>query len=448
MADRLHRVVVLGGGFGGISAVDTLKRADVEITIIDRRNHHLFQPLLYQVATAALDTSQVAWTIRALMRNRPKVKTLMGTVTDIDTEKREVHLEDESTVPYHSLIISTGSRHDYFGNDHWEELAPGLKTLEDAVAIRRQVLMSFEAAEREPDPQKQKALMTFAIVGAGPTGVELAGAIIELAKESLRDEYRSIDPRNARVVLIEGGDQVLGPFDDELSEYAKQALEKRGVEVVLNQLVSAIDEDGLDYGEERLEAKTVVWAAGVRASPAARWLGVEADKAGRVPVNEDLSVKGFENVFCVGDTASMKAPDGSPVPGIADAAKQSGRHAANMVLARLGGEPTKPFAYKHKGDLATIGKRAAAVDLGWIKLKGKLAWWVWGIAHIYFLIDARNRIQVILSWLFIYLTGRRGAQLISQGPAAEPDPMEEVTDEHHDVDPADTGDEPARASGG
>ncbi len=425
----VHRVVIVGGGFGGLRAAQALEGAPVEITLIDRRNHHLFQPLLYQVATAALATSEIAWPIRHILRRRRDVTTILATVTGIDVDRRAVLLEDGSTVPYDSLIIATGARHAYFGQDAWEAHAPGLKTLEDATTIRRKLLLAFEAAEREPDPEKRQALLTFAIIGAGPTGVEMARAIMELAQEALRGQFRRANPDKARVVLIEAGGKVLGNFREELSEYALGALRRRGVEVVLGQPVTGIDADGLTYGDTRLDTETIIWAAGVEASPAADWLGVEADKAGRVKVNPDLTVPGHPEIYVVGDTAAMTQPDGKPVPGIGDAAKQAGKHAAKVIRARLAGntEPL-PFGYKHKGDLATIGKRAAVIDFGWIRLKGWIAWWVWGIAHIYFLLDLKNRLYVAMSWLWIYLSGQRSSRLITQGDADKREPIKEVTE--------------------
>ncbi len=424
-----HRVVIVGGGFGGLRAAQALEGAPVEITLIDRRNHHLFQPLLYQVATAALATSEIAWPIRHILRGRRDVTTILATVTGIDTKRSAVLLEDGSTVTYDSLIIGTGARHAYFGQDAWEAHAPGLKTLEDATTIRRKLLLAFEAAEREPDPQKRQALLTFAIIGAGPTGVEMAGAIMELAQEALKGQFRHANPGKARVVLIEAAPKVLGNFREELSDYALGALRRRGVEVVLGQPVTGIDADGLSYGDTRLDTETIIWAAGVQASPAAQWLGAEADKAGRVKVNPDLTVPGHPEIFVVGDTAAMTRPDGKPVPGIGDAAKQAGKHGAKVIRARLAGstEPL-PFRYGHKGDLATIGRRAAVIDFGWIRLTGWVAWWVWGIAHIYFLIDLKNRLFVAMSWLWIYLSGQRSSRLITQGDADKREPIKEVTE--------------------
>ena len=427
MAAPKHRIIIIGGGFGGIAAAQALARADVEVLLIDRRNHHLFQPLLYQVATASLSTSEIAWPIRHILRRRREVTTLLATVTGIDVARKEVLIEDGAPERYDNLIIATGAQHAYFGNDQWEEFAPGLKTLEDATAIRRKLLLAFEAAEREFDPRRRRALLTFAIIGAGPTGVEMAGAISELGRASLAGQFRTIAPEDLRVVLIEGADRVLLNFKPELSAYALKSLEDLGVEVELGQMVKAVDEEGVTFGEKRLATKTVIWAAGVAASPAAKWLGAEADRSGRVKVEPDLSVPGYPEIFVVGDTASIAKPDGKPVPGVAPAAKQAGTHAAQAVMRQIAGESSKqPFAYDHAGDLATIGKQAAVIDFGRITLQGWLAWWVWGIAHIYFLVDVKNRIFVAMSWLWIYLTGQRSARLITHGLAPTAEPMQEI----------------------
>jgi len=415
-ASGRHRVVVVGGGFGGLEAINRLKGADVDITLIDRRNHHLFQPLLYQVATASLSTSEIAWPIRYLLRDRPEVSTLLASVNGVDTQAREVLLEDGAKVPYDSLVLATGARHAYFGHDDWMPYAPGLKTLEDATMIRRRILLAFEHAERETDPVRQAALLTFVVIGGGPTGVELAGTIAEMAHVTLPPDFRHIDTRRSRVLLIEGGTRLLSAFDPSLSDYAKKALEKLGVEVVLGQTVSECSAQGVVYGDTRLDADTVLWGAGVRASPAAEWLGVPADRAGRVLVEPDLSVPGHPEIYAVGDTVSITGPDGAPVPGIAPAAKQQGRYVGAAIKARLRGAPSPgPFRYKHSGNLATIGKRKAVIDFGRIKLRGPLAWWIWGIAHIYFLIGMRNRLSVALSWLWIHTRGQRSARLITQG---------------------------------
>jgi NADH:ubiquinone reductase (H+-translocating) len=411
-----QHVVIVGAGFGGLAAAQGLAGAGVRITIIDQRNHHLFQPLLYQVGTASLATSEIAWPIRHLMRKRREVTTLLGVVTGIDTQSRTVSLEDGGTTNYDTLVLATGARHAYFGHDEWEPYAPGLKTLEDATTIRRRVLLSFERAERETDPEQRAALLTFVIVGGGPTGVELAGAIAELAHQNLPGEYRHIDTRRARVVLIEAGPRILPSFTEDLSAYAHASLERLGVDIQLRQAVRECSDQGVIYGDRPLAAKVVLWAAGVRASAAAAWAGLPADNAGRALVEADLTAPGHPEIFVIGDTATINAWHGKPVPGIAPAAKQQGTHVARTIRMRLRGNATpRIFRYQHSGNLATIGRRAAVIDFGWLKLRGWLAWWIWGLAHIYFLIGVRNRLAVALSWLWIYATGSRNACLITQG---------------------------------
>jgi NADH:quinone reductase (non-electrogenic) len=411
----LHHVVIIGAGFGGLETTYRLAGAPVRITLIDRRNHHLFQPLLYQVATASLATSEIAWPIRYLVRDRPEVTTLFATVTGIDAERRRVLLDRGDEVGYDTLVLATGARHAYFGHDEWEPYAPGLKTLEDATTLRRRILVAFERAERESDPVRRAARMTFVIIGAGPTGVELAGTIAELAHATLPRDFRNVDTTKARVVLIEAGPRVLAGFPDDLSAYAHKSLERIGVEVVLGQPVTDCNADGVVYGGNRLETKTIIWAAGVRASRAAEWLGAPADRAGRLQVAPDLTVPGHPEIFAIGDTVTISAWNGQPVPGIAPAAKQEGRYVAESIKARLAGRPTSPFRYSHSGSLAQIGKRLAVIDFGRVKLRGALAWWIWGIAHIYFLIGLRHRLSVALSWLWIYVRDQRAARLITQG---------------------------------
>ena len=410
-----HRVVIVGAGFGGLETTHRLAGAPMSITLIDRRNHHLFQPLLYQVATASLATSEIAWPIRYLLRNRPEVTTLFATVSGVDAQAKRVLLDDGDALPYDTLVLATGARHAYFGHDEWEPFAPGLKTLEDATTLRRRILVAFERAERETDPQRRAALLTFVIIGAGPTGVELAGTIAELAQDTLPPDFRNIDTHKTRVVLIEAGPRVLAGFPDDLSAYAQHSLESIGVEVMLGQAVTECTTDGVVYGGNTLNTRTIIWAAGVRASPAAEWLGVPADRAGRLQVQPDLTVPGHPDIFAIGDTVMIAAPDGKPVPGIAPAAKQQGRHVAETIKARLRGDATAPFKYKHAGSLAQIGKRKAVIDFGTFKLRGTLAWWIWGIAHIYFLIGLRNRLSVAISWMWIHARDQRAARLITQG---------------------------------
>jgi NADH dehydrogenase len=375
----------------------------------------LFQPLLYQVGTAVLATSEIAWPIRRLVRKRKEVVTLMAAVSGVDAAGKQVLLEDGGAVPFDTLILATGARHAYFGHDEWEPYAPGLKTLEDATLIRRRILLSLERAEREPDPSRRAALLTFIIVGGGPTGVELAGAISELVHQNLVGEFRAIDTRQARVLLIEAGPRLLPVISPDLAAYAHKALERLGVEVHLGEAVTDCNDQGAVVGGKLLAANVILWAAGVRASAAAAWLGAEADRAGRVKVGPDLQAPGMADIFVIGDTATVNVWNGKPAPGIAPAAKQQGIHVARVIKRRLSGDMRpREFKYRHTGDLATIGKRSAVIDLGWLKLRGWPAWWFWGLAHIYFLIGMRNRLAVALSWLWIYATGARSACLITQ----------------------------------
>jgi len=412
---NLHRVVIVGAGFGGLQTALSLSGAPVCITLVDRRNHHLFQPLLYQVATASLATSEIAWPIRYLLRGRKEVTTLFATVSGIDTDGHRVLFDDGEALPYDTLVLATGARHAYFGHDEWEPFAPGLKTLEDATTLRRRILVAFERAERESDRERRTALMTFVIIGAGPTGVELAGTIAELARSTLPPDFRNVDTRKARVVLIEAGPRVLAGFADDLSAYAQASLESIGVEVMLGQPVTQCSADGVVFDGNKLDARTIIWAAGVRASPAAEWLGAPCDRAGRLCVAPDLTVPGHPEIFAIGDTVTISAWNGQPVPGIAPAAKQQGRYVADTIKARLRGGKLAPFRYKHAGSLAQIGKRLAVIDFGRVRLRGAIAWWIWGIAHIYFLIGLRNRLSVALSWLWIHARDQRAARLITQG---------------------------------
>ncbi|MFV0798727.1 NAD(P)/FAD-dependent oxidoreductase [Brucella sp. MAB-22] len=417
---RAPHLVVVGAGFGGLQLIHDLRNVDVRITLIDQRNHHLFQPLLYQVATTILATSEIAWPIRHLFKDRKEVTTLLGTVTDVDTEHRQVLLENGTEISYDMLVLATGARHAYFGNDQWEALAPGLKALEDATTIRRRLLLAFERAERESDEAKRQALLTFAIVGGGPTGVELAGIIAELAKQTIWPEFRNIDTRQTRVMLLEAGPRILAAFPEDLSSYALKALEKLGVEVRLGIPVKDITAEGVTVGEEFIPCRTAIWAAGVAASPAATWLNAESDRAGRVKVLSNLNVPGHGDIFVIGDTAWVEGPDGKPVPGIAPAAKQQGAYVAKVIKSRIEGKtPPMPFRYKHQGNLATIGRGAAVVDMGRFKLKGLIAWWFWGIAHIFFLIGTRSRAAVAWSWLWTYISGQHSARLITQGKPVE-----------------------------
>ena len=383
------------------------------MVLIDRHNYHLFQPLLYQVATAGLSPSDVAWPIRSILSDQKNVRVVLGEVQGIDTKGQVVNL-DVGDIPFDYLIVATGARHSYFGNPNWETYAPGLKSVDDATDIRKRILLAFERAELEDDPEKRTALLTFLIVGAGPTGVELAGAIAELARKALASDFRRIDPTVARIILVQAGDRVLPAFKPTLSLYARSALEKMGVEVRLNSRVTHCDRDGAHLEGTVIPAATILWAAGVAASPVGQWLGVETDRDGRVAVNDCLQATGFKNVFVVGDAAAMKAPDGQPVPGIAPAAKQAGRYAAEYILSNVAGTPIKgSFHYRHYGNLATIGRTLAVIEMGKLKMKGWLAWWIWGLAHIYFLISVRNRLLVAWQWAWSYVTFQRGARLIT-----------------------------------
>ncbi len=405
------RIVIVGGGFAGLRAARGLAKAPVDVLLIDRHNYHLFQPLLYQVATAGLSPGEIAWPIRSLLRRQRNVRVELGDVVGVDTDAKAVRV-GERAVRYDYLVLATGARHGYFGHSHWEPHAPGLKTVDDATEIRRRILVAFEHAEIEPDPETRRALLTFVIVGGGPTGVELAGALVELARKALARDFRRIDPSTARVILVEAGERVLPTFPRTLSSNAAKSLQKLGVEVRCGAAVTDCDAAGVAIGTERISARTVLWAAGVEASPVAYWLGVPADAAGRVAVAGDLSVPGHRDVYVVGDAA--RVPWGErPVPGIAPAAKQMGAYVARAIRTRVDGKRSKPFRYRHYGNLATIGRSRAVIDFGWLRLRGWLAWWIWGSAHIYFLISMRNRALVAWQWLWSYLTFQRGARLIT-----------------------------------
>jgi len=409
--DRLPHVVVIGGGFAGLWATRALARAPVRVTLVDRGNHHLFQPLLYQVATAGLSAPDIAAPLRHILQWQRNVTVLMETVAGIDTTSREVRLERGDALRYDYLLLASGATHAYFGHDAWAAHAPGLKTLDDALHIRRQILSAFERAESESDSAEKRALLTFAIVGGGPTGVELAGTLAEIARHTLKREFRNIEPRDARVLLLEAGPRVLATFPDSLSAKAREQLQALGVDVRTGVPVNAIDAGGVLLGEERIAARTVLWAAGVAASPLARALDVPLDRAGRVPVQPDLSVPGLPDVFVAGDLAAVQQ-DGKPVPGVAPAAKQMGRHVAAAIAARIAGKPAAPFRYRDYGNLATIGRMAAVVHLGKLKLSGALAWWFWLTAHIFFLIGFRNRLVVMLNWTWAYWSYQRAARII------------------------------------
>jgi NADH dehydrogenase FAD-containing subunit/uncharacterized membrane protein YphA (DoxX/SURF4 family) len=409
----LPHIVIVGAGFGGMACASKLRNERARLTLIDRHNYHLFQPLLYQVATASLSPADVAAPIRAVFRDDPRVNVLCGTVTGVDPVRQRVVVEDRE-LSYDYLVLATGASHGYFGNDRWATYAPGLKFVEDAVAIRGRILTAFEKAEASDDAAERERQLTFLICGGGPTGVELAGAIAELAHQGLESEFRRFDPADARIILVQSAPRILPAFPEKLSAFALASLERLGVEVRVGSRVEAIDQVGAVVNGTRIPAATVLWAAGVVASPAANWLGQPHDSAGRLKVSSDLSVPGYPNVFAIGDTATVTAWNGQPVPGLAPAAKQEGEYVASLLRTRLRHmDAPPPFEYRHQGSLATIGRKTAVADFGWITLSGASAWWVWGAVHIFFLVGLRNRISVIVGWLWSYLTYRVGVQLIT-----------------------------------
>jgi NADH:quinone reductase (non-electrogenic) len=414
MTERRAKIVIVGAGFGGLDAAKALRRTSADVVVLDRHNHHCFQPLLYQVATAALSPADVAWPIRHILRAQRNATVLMEEVRGVDTQNKLLHT-NFGEVAYDFLVIATGAMHSYFGHDEWSVYAPGLKRIEDATRIRRSILIAFERAELTSDAEQQRRLLTFVIVGGGATGVEMAGAIAEIAQQTLSADFRRIDPRSARIVLIEAGPRLLPTFPPEQSEYVRAALARAGVEVRTDTRVTKCDARGVDLDGGRIDAGTTIWAAGVIASPAARWLGAEADRAGRVKVNPDLSVPGHSDIFVIGDTAAVADANGRPVPAIAPAAKQMGHYVAKLIAARLAGRPAPaPFRYMHLGELATIGRRAAVVKFGRLQLDGFMGWLFWSVVHIYFLIGLRNRFVVAFTWLWSYLTFQRGARLITE----------------------------------
>ena len=410
---QLPRVVIVGGGFAGLSAARTLRRAPVRVTVVDRRNHHLFQPLLYQVATAALNPADIAAPIRSVLRRQVNAEVVLGEVVDVDVARRRVRLADGAQLDYDHLVVATGATHSYFGRDDWAPLAPGLKSVEDALEIRRRVLVAFERAEREPDLQLRAALLTFVVVGGGPTGVELAGALAEIARHTLAADFRHIEPESARVVLIEALPALLPAYVPSLQEAARRQLQRLGVEVRTGTRVTAVDEEGLTAGGEAIASRTVLWAAGVAASPLGRALGAPRDRSGRVEVLPDLTVPGHPEIAVVGDLAAARRANGTPVPGLAPAAIQAGRHAARNIARALAGKPRRPFRYLDKGTLATVGRAAAVADVRGLHFTGLVAWLLWLFVHLLFLVGFRNRVAVLLQWAWSYLTFRRGARLIT-----------------------------------
>ena len=426
-----HKVVVVGGGFGGLYTAKNLDMANVDVTLIDKRNFHLFQPLLYQVATGTLSPADISSPLRSVLNKSKNTKVLLGEVTDIDPQAQQVVMGDEK-IPYDTLVVATGAKHSYFGKDHWEKSAPGLKTVEDAIEMRRRIFTAFEAAEKETDPQKRRAWLTFVVVGGGPTGVELAGAIAELAYHTMKDDFRNFDTTDAQVLLLEGLDRVLPPFAPELSAEAEKSLNGLGVTVQTKTLVTNIEDDiiTLKRGDakegdefEQITAKTVLWAAGVKASPMGQVLaqrtGVECDRAGRVIVEPDLSIKGYPNVFVIGDLGHFAHQSDRPLPGVAPVAMQQGKYVASLIKRRLKNQTLPSFYYVDRGSLAVIGQNAAVVDLLFVKLKGFFAWLFWLLIHVYFLIEFDNKLVVMIQWIWNYFTRNRGARLIT-GKELEP----------------------------
>jgi NADH dehydrogenase len=422
-ARRGPHVVIVGGGFGGLYAAFALRRQPVGVTLVDRHNYHLFQPLLYQVATAGLSPGDIAQPIRNILRRASNIAVVLAEVTAVEAQSRRLVLAD-GALSYDFLILAAGASHAYFGHEDWRPHAPGLKDLDDAVEIRRRVLLAFEAAERELDEGKRRAWLTFVIVGGGPTGVELAGTLAEIARHALREDFRRIDPAEARILLIEAGPRVLASFANSLGAAAARQLARLGVDVRTGSPVTRIAGGVVEVGAERIGARTVLWAAGVAASPLGRTLGVPLDRAGRVLVEPDLSIPGHSEVFVIGDLAALLDHAGRPLPGVAPVAIQMGRHAAANILRAAQGEPPRPFRYQDRGMMATIGRHAAVVEVGAIRLDGWVAWLIWLVVHIFFLIGFRNRVLVMIEWAWAYVTYNRGVRLITERAGCEPRPPE------------------------
>lgn len=419
--NSLPHVVIVGAGFAGLECAKALRTARARVTLIDRSNHHLFQPLLYQVATAGLSPGDIASPIRVLMRRNRNTEVVMGEVVDVDPTTQLVTLQNGHTITFDYLMLATGSTHSYFGNEHWERFAPGLKTVTDATTIRKKILLAYESAELETDAEKRRALLTFVIVGGGPTGVELAGSLSEMAKLAMQNDFRHIDPKNTRILLIEASPRILGQFPEELAQAARQELERLGVEVMLGKRVEEIDQSGVMVSGERLDAKTVIWAAGVKASPAGTWLKAETDRAGRVVVGGDLSVQGHPNIFVLGDTAHALDEAGKPLPGVAPVAMQQGKYVGRLLRERLAGRAMhEQFHYKDKGSMATVGRAFAIAMVKKLRLKGFLAWLTWIFVHIMYLVEFRNRVIVLLQWIWAYVTYQRGVRLIVGEEEPEP----------------------------
>jgi NADH:ubiquinone reductase (H+-translocating) len=415
MSPQRPKVIIVGAGFGGIQAAVALSRVAVDVIVLDRQNHHCFQPLLYQVATAALSPAEIAWPIRHMLRQQRNATVFMAEVKGVDLAARSVETS-AGPMSYDYLVIATGATHSYFGHDDWAKFAPGLKRIEDATRIRRSILLAFERAELAGNDAERQRLLTFVIVGGGATGVEMAGAIAEIARQTVANDFRRIDPRSSRIILLEAGPRVIPTLPEELSRYVERALTRMGVDVRTSTRVISCDVGGVEVDHSRIDASTIIWAAGVVASPAASWLGAAHDRAGRVLVRPDLSVPDHPEVFVIGDAAAVHKDDGEPVPGVAPAAKQMGHYVGRLIAARLVGESLPAFRYRNLGELATIGRRAAVVKLGRVHLKGFIGWLFWSFAHIYFLIGVRNRFIVAFIWLWDYLTFQRGARLITDVP--------------------------------
>jgi NADH dehydrogenase len=408
----MPHVVIIGGGFGGLSAAKALRKAPVRVTVIDRHNHHLFQPLLYQVATATLSPGDIASPIRWILRHAKNTRVLLGDVRAIDLAARRVSLDGDAAVDYDFLIVATGTSHTYFGHDEWARYAPGLKTLEDALAIRRRILVAYEYAERETDAARQQRLLTFVLVGGGPTGVELAGTLAEIARQT-RAEFRNVDTTLTRIVVVEAGPTILPSFAPSLRDAARRSLQRLHVEVRENTRVIGVDAGGVILGAERLEAGTVLWTAGVAASPLTATLGVERDRAGRVVVARDLSVPGHSEVFVIGDAASFTDAGGHPLPGVAQVAMQGGAHAARIIVQRLEGRPSQAFVYNDRGNMAIVGRGSAIADIRGLRFSGPVAWLAWLFLHIFELIGFRNRLVVMIEWAAAYVTRQRSVRLIT-----------------------------------
>ena len=418
MSPQRPKVVIVGAGFGGIEAATALSRVAVDVILLDRQNHHCFQPLLYQVATAALSPAEIAWPIRHMLRQQRNATVFMTEAEAVDLTGRFVETR-AGPISYDYLVVATGATHSYFGHDDWAEFAPGLKRIEDATRIRRSILLAFEHAELAHDDAERQRLLTFVIVGGGATGVEMAGAIAEIARQTLANDFRRIDPRNSRIILLEAGPRVIPTLSEDLSQYAERALTRMGVDVRTSTRVIGCDACGVDVDHGRIDASTIIWAAGVVASPAASWLGAAHDRAGRVLVRPDLSVPDHPEVFVIGDAAAIHGDDGEPVPGVAPAAKQMGNYVGRLIGARLAGKSLPAFRYRNLGELATIGRRAAVVKFGRLHLKGFIGWLFWSLAHIYFLIGVKNRFIVAFTWLWDYVTYQRSARLITEVPPPE-----------------------------